>query len=156
MTPTPQPIIASDSEMVQAAMQFWLIGDEHIRSPFPQYIHDELQSRTLERFNTWLGQLDGQQAETEVTDEVMAAKLEEILFETALPMVKSEDERITVMFPFLPRVGDPVNAGTAAEGISGNVQHRKIVIEEEAPFLLVTVVDEGSGNSWQTKIDLPI
>lgn len=156
MTTTPQPIISSDSELVEAAMKFWLVGDEHIRSPFPDYIHEELKSRSLERFNTWLAQLDGQQAETEVTDEVMAAKLEEILFETALPMVRSEEERITVMFPFLPRVGDPVNAGGAAEAISGNVQYRTIVIEEETPFLLVTVVNPDSGASWQTKIDLPI
>lgn len=152
---TAEAISTSNSELVQVALQFWFENEEgHIRSPFPSYIREELTKQTLERFVAWIDQLT-ETAEKEVTDEVVAGKLEEILFESALPLVKNEDERITVMFPFLPRIGDPVAPNLAAQTPGGVVQHREIVIENEEPFLHVTVVDAVSGSKWQTKIDLP-
>ena len=40
----------------------------------------------------------------ELNDEAIAEKFEEIIFEAALPMILTEDERISILYPFLPRL----------------------------------------------------
>jgi len=41
-----------------------------------------------------------------LNDESIGEKFEKIIFETATKLIKTEDERITIVYPFLPRLKD--------------------------------------------------
>lgn len=91
--------------MAEYAFRFWFNDQDHIRSPFPDYIQSELKQISGERFQEWLDALH-MDASDEVDEEMMAEKFEQIMFESAVPMIKTEDERISLLYPFMPRTGD--------------------------------------------------
>ena len=93
------------SEFVEETFAFWYTDDNHIRSPFPDYIQARLKIDATEKFYTWVNNLKPE-AKDEMNDEIIAEKFEEIIFEAALPLISTEDERISILYPFLPRVGD--------------------------------------------------
>ncbi|MBP8822375.1 MAG: hypothetical protein KBH07_01870 [Flavobacteriales bacterium] len=143
------------SAMARQAFAFWFADHGHVRSPFPQYLRDELREVALAAYKRWLSQLDPK-AQEEMTEEVAFSKFEELMFHEAVRLVRSEDEALTLRFPFLPRVGDRIHGG-AIEGRSGDniLRKRTLVREDKDEFLLVKAEHMASGEEWETRFELP-
>jgi hypothetical protein len=152
MTTTMQPDIAH-SELVQEAIKFWFTDTAHIRSPFPVYIQEKLQAQAVAQFAQWLDKLSDK-AKDDINDEIIAEKLEETLFEAALPMVHTEDERITLLFPFLPRMGDQVASESAGAPFS-IVIGRSLSEKEDRKFLDLQLKEAETERVWKTQMEIP-
>jgi hypothetical protein len=139
------------SELVEQTFKFWFSDNGHIRSPFPTYIHNELKQKASERFYLWVSGLESK-AKDEMNDEMIGEKFEEVIFDTAGKLVKTEDERITIMYPFLPRINDKI------ENKDGDsiVIDRAIVKEGDSGFLKLYLKRTDGGEKWSTKIELPM
>ncbi len=80
------------SELVEQTFRFWFSDNEHIRSPFPNYIHSALRHLSTEGFYEWVNGLKPE-AKDELNDEAIGEKFEEIIFENASKLVKTDDEK---------------------------------------------------------------
>ena len=141
------------SEMMSAALDYWFADQGHVRTPFPVRIQAALRPIAIEKFGKWLKGLN-EKAKTEVNDEILAEKFEEVLFESALGMVSDEEERITLLYPFLPRPGDQVTAPDAASGSLSTVTSRKLTSEGDLKFMELHLQEAG-GREWSTQFQLP-
>lgn len=144
-----------DSQLVQQAFAYWFADHEHVRSPFPAYVQDELKESSVMAFADWIRRLDPQ-AQKEVTDEAALQKFEELLFREATRLVRTPDELITLRLPFLPRIGDAIAGG----GISGRggdnvIRSRALVSEGKDEFMEVEAENLASGQLWRTRFELP-
>ena len=81
MTKDEQQSHLIDNSMIEAAFGFWFSDKEHIRSPFPVYIREQLTTKALDNFFDWVKKISDQ-AKKDINDEIVAEKFEEILFET--------------------------------------------------------------------------
>lgn len=144
-----------NSEFVEETFNFWFSDNEHIRSPFPQYIKPKLQAISTDRFFKWVAELD-KGAKEDVDNTVVVEKFEQIIFEEALKLAMTEDERITICYPFLPRVGDQVNEGTDVQKKNSKITHRAIVKNKDETFLKVQLKSEDSNLVWETTFELPL
>ena len=142
------------SEMVEQTFKFWFEGSAHIRSPFPGYIHAELKNIAVEQFFKWASGLK-EEAKDEVNDEAIGEKFEEIIFETALGLVITEDEKITINYPFLPRIDDEITDPDNKDLESSFVTDRAMVSEGDHNFVKVKLVKSVSKEKWETKFELP-
>src|SRR5690606_23264285 len=86
-----------DPEMIKAAFDFWYSDNNHLRSPFPFYIRNDLKIAATNKFLDWSQSISGKTKE-ELNDEILAERFEEIIFELALNMVITEDEKLTVRY----------------------------------------------------------
>ncbi len=145
----------ANSQMINQTFDFWFSDHSHVRSPFPFYIHDELKERSIEALHNWMKNLNPK-ANEEITEEIAHEKFEEVLFHEAMPMVKTDDELLSLRFPFLPRCGDPIDGGDI-EGREGEniVQKRYLVKEDKDEFMEVTVLNSASSEKWETRFELP-
>jgi hypothetical protein len=150
-----EPNTIESSELVEETLKFWFSDNEHIRSPFPEYIHNQLRKKSIEKFYEWASSLNPK-AKDEVNDEVIAEKFEEIIFENAIPLVLTEDEKITIHYPFLPRINDEISTTENAADEKSKVTDRALIKEEETPYLRVKLEKINSKEVWETKFQLPI
>lgn len=141
------------SEMMSAAFEYWFADQGHVRTPFPIGIRAKLRLVSMEKFGKWLKGLN-EKAKSEVNDEILAEKFEEILFESALGMVSEEEERITLLYPFLPRPGDQVTTPDAASGKQSALVRRSLTSEGDHKFMEIHLMEAG-GREWSTKFQLP-
>jgi hypothetical protein len=148
------PLTVAQSEMVRQALRFWFEDQEHIRSPFPRHLQPMVAEKGSVRFAEWLNRLH-EKAKDEVNDEVLAEKFEEILFQVGLELAQTEDERISLLFPFLPRIGDQV-VPTEGQGYQpSNVTARKLVGESDTKYLHLSLREATDGQEWETQMELP-
>jgi hypothetical protein len=140
-----------NSQLIEEGFKFWFSDNNHIRSPFPFYIHSKLKEVSILRFHQWLENLK-EEAKGELADEFIAERFEEIVFEEALKLVKTEDEKITILYPFLPRFEDEVSS---PEHGSGKIIDRAIVKEGDNSFLRVVCQKVEDGLKWETSFELP-
>lgn len=144
-----------ESEMIEAAFEYWFSDHEHVRSPFPEYIREELKTQSAGSFLDWASKLTDK-AKKDINDEILAEKLEEIIFEKALDMVKTEDEKITIKFPFLLRLNDTVKVKDVNEHIAESIViERELIKEGDTVYLFVRLRNLASGMEWDTKFELP-
>lgn len=143
--------VVRQSPVLHETIQFWFSDREHLRSPFPPHIREELAEQAAVRFHKWLNLLDPK-AQGEVDEEVVGDKVEEIIFTCALELVKDPEQRITIHYPFMPRIGDPIEAEGSAES---KVIARKIEKEGKDGFLMVLARETDSGKEWSTRFELP-
>ncbi len=87
---------------------------------------------------------------------MVAEKFEEILFSEAMEMVKTQDERITLQYPFLPRVGDRVRHKDGGDHPESTVVDRHFSKEGNKTFLKVINEPVEGGQRWSTKFELPV
>ena len=147
----------SESEMLRETFKFWFHDQEHIRSPFPLVIHEALLNEATKIFHNWLVELP-QNPTNKIDDLEARDKLESIIFETGINLVKTEDEKITIYFPFLPRIGDIVKPGELSGTYIQEKSHvisRELVSEKDLKFLKVEVKGSESGNIYITRFELP-
>lgn len=143
------------NEMVDVALTFWFNDQGHIRSPFPLYIREPLRNQAVDKFFEWVGKISDR-ARGEINDEIVAEKFEEILFETAAELVRTQDERLTILYPFMPRLGDVI---TPKETDAMNGQ--SLVIERihlrrgDQSYLKIKLKSTLTENEWETEFELP-
>jgi len=141
--------------LTEECMKFWFNDQGHIRSPFPSHIHAPLRDLAKKAFQLWV---DQNAAETDLDNENNALKFEEILFELAFTLVKTDDEKISLRYPFLPRIHDPLEIKKLIEGKETVETHpiidRKIIEEEDASFLEVSLLNK-ENQIWKTRFPLP-
>ena len=140
------------SELVEQTFNFWYnSADSHIRSPFPDYIRADLKRLATQSFNDWINALSSG-ADKELNDEMIGEKFEEIIFEEGLKLVLTEDEKVSINYPFLPRLGDEINAD---DGEISSVTDRYIHKEGDHVFLLVVLEKSNTKERWETQFELP-
>ncbi len=149
-----EPNTVESSEMVEQTFTFWFSDNEHIRSPFPEYIRPILKENAVDAFFKWVSNLNPK-AKEEVNDEMIAEKLEEIIFETAMGLVHTEDEKITIQYPFLPRVDDEIRNNEEDIQIS-KIIDRTLTKEGDTKFLKVKLENSSDQQVWETKFELPL
>ncbi|MBI1837761.1 MAG: hypothetical protein HYR91_10915 [Flavobacteriia bacterium] len=139
-----------DSDFIEQAFYFWFNDQQHIRTPFPSYIQSALKTQAIEKFSEWLNGVHPD-AKEEFNDEMFAEKFEEILFEMAIPLIQTEDERITILYPFLPRINDK----TAKDNQESIIIDRVIKIDGDFKSLEVTCLNSITNEKWVTSFELP-
>ena len=147
------PYSVESSELVEQTFKFWFTDNDHIRSPFPGYIHDQIKVLAVDKFFEWTSNLDPK-AKDEITDEVIAEKFEEIIFEIALTLVMTEDEKISIQYPFLPRMDDVIYENAKDKTGPSKVIDRNFEKEGDHQFMMVKLQKE-DGEKWETKFELP-
>ncbi|HQV51932.1 MAG: hypothetical protein IPI00_12295 [Flavobacteriales bacterium] len=139
------------SPALHETIAFWFSDRDHLRSPFPPEIREELTEKAAVQFHKWVNLLDPK-AKGEVDDEVIGEKIEEIIFACAMELVTDVEQRITIRYPFMPRPGDPI---TSSDGAESKVIARKIEKEGKDGFLMVLARETGSSKEWSTRFELP-
>lgn len=124
-----------NSGLVKQTFDFWFNNKEtHIRSPFPEYIRSELKRIATQSFHNWINGLSDK-AEKEVNDDIISEKFEEIIFEEGLKLVFTEDEKISINYPFLPKINDEINSDDKVE--RSVIIDRSTIKEGDHTFLVV-------------------
>lgn len=151
---TLEPNTVESSELVEQTFTFWFSDNEHIRSPFPEYIRPILKEKAVEDFFKWVSNLNPK-AKEEVNDEMIAEKFEEIIFEAAMGLVNTEDEKITIQYPFLPRMDDEISNNEEDAQLS-KIIDRTLTKEGDTQFLKVKLENVSDQQVWETKFELPL
>ena len=128
------PDSVESSELVEQTFRFWFTDQGHIRSPFPSYIQNELKLTATGKFDLWAANLNPA-AKDEVNEEVVAEKFEEIIFETATNLVLTEDEKLTIQYPFMPRLDDKLNDADNPDKGESKVVDRYILKEGDTSYM---------------------
>lgn len=144
-----------DPAMIASALEYWFSDQEHIRSPFPEYMRRELATGSASAMLAWSSQLN-EKARKEINSEMMAEKFEEILFDMGLKMALNEDEKISIRYPFMPRTGDILQTmeGEIMKGAS-IVTGRRILKKGDRAFLVVALREEDTGKAFENEFELP-
>lgn len=148
------PMSFESSELIEETFKFWYKDDGHIRSPFPEYIRNDLKTAAIEGFFKWASNLNPK-AKDEVNEEIIAEKFEEIIFETASTLVMTEDEKLTIEYPFLPRIDDIIFEDVENKEGKSKVIDRSKIQEEDHHFMLIKLEKLDSKDVWETKFELP-
>jgi len=144
-----------EADMMTAAFDYWFSDNGHVRSPFPFYIHEELREKAISKFLSWTQQIPIK-AKKEINDEIVAEKFEEILFETALKLVITEDEKLTIRYPFLMRIGDAIKVRGVDEKIAeSKAIDRWFFKKGDEAFMKVKLKNTVTGEEWETDFELP-
>lgn len=141
------------SEFVEQTFNFWFNGKNHIRSPFPEYIRSELKILSVKRFFEWTSGIDPK-AKEEVNDQVISAKFEEFIFDIAQELVRTEDEKLTIKYPFMPRIGDEMKDDLTTE--KSIIVNRSLFKKKDDQFMKVKLQKQESNEIWETSFELPI
>lgn len=149
------PNTIESSDLVEQTFNFWFNDNQHIRSPFPEYIRPILKEKAVDKFFQWTSNLNPK-AKDEVNEEMIAEKFEEIIFEIANNLVKTDDEKITIQYPFLPRINDVINDTQNSSNESSKVIDRMMYKENDTPYLKVKLEKLDTKECWETKFELPL
>ncbi len=142
------------SEMVEQTFKFWFTDNEHIRSPFPSYIQDDVKKIGTQKFFEWASNLNPK-AKDEVNDEILSEKFEEFIFEAASALVMTEDEKITIEYPFLPRLNDEIFENRETQTGKSSIIDREILKEGDDTFMKIKLEKLDSKEKWETQFELP-
>ncbi|MBK9282996.1 MAG: hypothetical protein IPM51_01605 [Sphingobacteriaceae bacterium] len=140
-----------DHEMMEVSFNFWFNDHEDIRCPFPDYIKMELRELAENNFSQWASKLT-EQAKKEINDEILLERFEEILFETASKLVQTEEERITIKYPFMLRLDDQVSDKSHMDS---KVVKREIISINDTSYLKVTFEENETKKTWDTTFEVP-
>jgi len=141
-----------EKEFFEEAFKFWFNDNEHIRTPFPDKIQPELREKATRVFMDWVFELSKEE-KLKLEQEEIAEVFEMILFNQAIEMVEDEDQKITICYPFLPRLGDVVEA--EVRGASKVVERKIDIKDNEKKYMKVKLMSEVSGQGWETEFELP-
>ena len=137
---------------IEPGFNYWFSNHEHIRTPFPTEIHQELKIQTTSIFFDWIDGMKEQELNS-MKDDEFAEMFETILFNEAMKLVEDDDKKLTIAYPFLPRLGDQVNHGQHGKG---SVTARKEIISKDNKKLFeLSVLSQLSGQIWETQFELP-
>lgn len=144
-----------EPEMIEAAFEFWFKDQDHVRTPFPFYIRENLRLASIDKFLSWSRQLS-EKAKKEINDEILAERFEEIIFELALDMVLTEDEKLTIRYPFMLRIGDTIKGKGIPDGkAESKVIDRWFLKRGDFSFMKVKFKNTATGEEKETEFELP-
>jgi hypothetical protein len=138
-------------KLMEAGFNYWFSDHEHVRSPFPKEISPALRKASFNLFSEWLSELKDEELE-EMDEGTLAEMFETFLFSEALNLVQDEEQRLTIIYPFMPRPGDKVNHKDFGEGI---VKGRKeILLKENRKLIELILEDPATGKTFKTEFEL--
>ncbi|MCF6358007.1 MAG: hypothetical protein L3J54_09405 [Draconibacterium sp.] len=140
------------SDFFEESFKFWFEGNEHIRTPFPKKIQEDLKEKTFRVFMEWVFELS-EKEKTKLENEEIVETFEMILFNQAMDLVSDEDHKITICYPFLPRLGDVVD--DKEKGASKVIGRKLDVNKDEKKYLKVKLKSETVLQEWETEFELP-
>lgn len=144
-----------EPEMFESAFDFWFSSNEHIRSPFPDYIREELRWTAIDKFIDWSNKIS-EDAKKEINDEILAEKFEEILFEIGLNLVLTEDEKLTIRYPFMIRIGDKIKQKEVdSNERDSTVNDRWLEKDGDIALMRVKLTNDSTQEIWETMFELP-
>lgn len=134
----------------EEAIAHFLTDCDDYRCPYPERIHNELGKRTFRLFMEWTFQL----RQDQMTDEIMSTKFGEIIQGVGLSLVVDEDERLNILFPLLPRVGDTITFHSSKQIVgNGKITSRQLLMVEKHPEIFVTALLD-TGEEYQTSFKI--
>lgn len=83
------------NDFFETSLNFWFNDNEHIRTPFPETIRPEVKEKSFRVFMEWVFELS-EDEKSKLENEEIAETFEMILFNQAMELVNSEDEKITI------------------------------------------------------------
>ena len=140
------------SDFFVESFKFWFEDNEHIRTPFPAEIREKLKELTFRVFMEWVFELSDTEKSGMANDEIVET-FEMILFNQAMGLVEDEDQKITICYPFLPRLGDVVD--DKEKGASKVFERKLDVNKDEKKYLKVKLKSETVVQEWETEFELP-
>lgn len=157
MTDTEFEIFINEQDFIgtdffEESFKFWFNSNEHIRTPFPVEIHNKLKEITVRVFMEWVYELSDDE-KSKLGNEEIAEIFEVILFNQALGMIDEEDQKITICYPFLPRLGDTVEDNE--KGKSEVIQRKVDIKNNEKKYLKVKLKSKTAFQEWETEFELP-
>lgn len=145
-----QTLIGQD--FVDAAFQYWLEDNGDYRVPFPLYMLDELRECTLRLFLEWTFQIENRDL---ITAESLGDKFAEIIQTVGRFLAQTDEDRLTIQYPGLPRPGDEVHVHISeSETRIGNVMQRDMVEDQGKMKMRVRVRFLDTGEEWGTMLDI--
>ena len=140
-------------KFIEPGFDYWFKDHQHVRTPFPTDIKEQTRVRTTTIFMEWIEGLKESELKAMKEDEFVEM-FETILFNEAIKLVETDEERLTISYPFMPRLGDVVKH---KEHGMGKVMERKEVVNKENKTILeLSVLSETSGALWKTEFNLAI
>lgn len=136
--------------MISSMVQFWYEGKEDIRCPFPLEIQSSLIEMSCQKALAWFDKLSPEEHNKLKLDQVVE-HLESLIFEEALKLVSHEDDKITIQYPFMPRIGDQIKNQDKPES---KVVKREIVCIKEVMYLQIDFKSLQSKEKWTTRFEL--
>lgn len=140
------------NDFFEVSFKFWFNDNEEIRTPFPENIQSELKEKTYRVFMEWVFELSDEEKSKIENDEI-AETFEMILFNQAMGMVEDEDQKITICYPFMPRLGDVVD--DEQRGSSEIVERKVDLKKDDKKYLKIKLKSESVSQEWETEFELP-
>jgi len=140
------------SDFFEESFKFWFEDNESVRTPFPAEIRNELKKKTFRVFMEWVFELSDTE-KSEMKSEEIVDTFEMILFNQAIELVKEDDEKITICYPFMPRLGDVVD--DKEKGASKVVGRKLDVNKDEKKYLKIQLKKEDIVEEWEAEFELP-
>lgn len=139
-------------DFFESSFNFWFKDNEQIRTPFPEKIQADLRELTSKIFVEYILELSDEE-KSKLENEEIAEVFEMFLFNQALGLVEDEEQKITICYPFLPRVGDVVDDKSRGSSI---VFERQIDLKENnKKYLKLNLKSESASVKWETEFELP-
>ncbi|MDH5597585.1 MAG: hypothetical protein OEY34_00590 [Cyclobacteriaceae bacterium] len=125
--------------LIGEGLNYWFYDHEFVRSPFPEYIREELSKKVDQKYMQWISEQKKEDLK-DLTDEQLVEKFEEILFGIGIDLVKTEDEKLSILYPFMPRIGDAMEDHNKSHDVlqKYTVIERKLVQNEKESSLEIT------------------
>jgi len=139
-------------DFFEASFNFWFNDNGQIRTPFPEKIQPELRELTSRIFVEWIVELSDEE-KSKLKNEEIAEVFEMFLFNQAIGLVEDEEQKITISYPFLPRVGDVVD--DKSRGSSTVIERHIDVKENNKKYLKLKLKSESASVKWETEFELP-
>ncbi len=140
------------TDFFESSFVFWFNDRQEIRTPFPEKIQSELRERTIRVFMDWVSELS-EEEKAKLENEEIAEVFEMILFNQAIDMVEDEDQKTTICYPFLPRLGDVVD--DQVRGSCKVVERHLDVKENSKKYMKLKLKAEAGLQEWETEFELP-
>ncbi|MBL7831848.1 MAG: hypothetical protein JNK41_12525 [Saprospiraceae bacterium] len=145
-----------EADMLLSAIKYWHTDNEFFRSPFPNYVQESSGKEAISAFIDWTKSIPADEAK-KMEQDVFIEKFEELLFNAASKLVKTEDEKLTLLYPFLPRLGDTMSKSHGDNtSEDGQIIDRSIIKSGDESFLELKVKSNISDEIWKTSFELPI
>lgn len=139
------------AKFIDPGFNYWFTNHDHVRSPFPNSILSDAKERTTTIFLEWIEGLKEKELKDMQEDEFVEM-FETILFNEAIKLVDDDDQRLTISYPFMPRMGDMVKHKD--HGAGKVVERKEVITKENKKMLELTVSAENSGLIWKTEFEL--
>lgn len=138
-------------KFLKPGFEYWFSNHEHVRTPFPKEILHELKENTSYIFLEWMKELKEKEL-SNMPDTEFAEMFETILFNEAIKLVENDDQRLSISYPFMPRIDDFVNH--KEHGIGKIIGRKEIITGENKKMLELTVSSQDNSMVWKTQFEL--